>query len=203
VPENTTTRTLLLNSRANRNLKSVPKRDLKKAYPSDQKERGEWVELLFMASAARLGLKVSRPHGDSSRYDVIVEGGGKLYRVQVKSTTFTRNGCYECLCFWSRVSKKREAQQYSDEQIDLVAAYVVPEDSWFLIPVSDLRTTTLYLPPRERAKRSKYGRFLEAWHLLGVVESRRLTIHASAESDLVLALIKAKLAEVFGAPVGS
>lgn len=46
-------------------------------YPSGQKERGEWTELLFMATAARLGLKVARPHGDSARYDVIVEGAGR------------------------------------------------------------------------------------------------------------------------------
>ena len=170
------------------------KRNLKEAYPADQKERGEWVELLFMANAARLGLKVARPHGDSARFDVIVEGGGKLHRVQVKSTVFNRNGCYECLCFWSRVSKKRESKQYSEEQIDLVAAYVVPEDAWFLIPVSDLRSKTLYLPPRERAQQSKYGRFLEAWHLLGV-NAERLTIHASAESDLLIDFIKNKLAE--------
>jgi hypothetical protein len=65
-----------------------------------------------------------------------------------------------------------------------------------------LRTTTLYLPPRERAARSKYGRFLEAWDLLGV-KTQGLTIHASAENDFVLTLIKAKLAEVCGAAVGS
>lgn len=171
------------------------KANLEKAYPADQKERGEWVELLFMANAARMGLKVARPHGDSARFDVIVEdGGGKFYRVQVKSTTFNRKGCYECLCFWSRVSKTRQAKQYSEEQIDCVAAYVVPEDSWFIIPVGELRTKTLYLPPRERAEQSRYGRFLEAWELLGA-DGSGLTIHASVESDLLLALIKAKVAE--------
>ncbi len=144
------------------------------------------------------GAEGGRPHGDSARFDVIVEGGGRMYRVQVKSTTFIRNECYECLCFWSRVSKKRESKQYSEGQIDLVAAYVVPEDSWFLIPVSELRTKTLYLPPRQRAATSKYGRFLEAWELLGAGEGGRLTIHASAENELLLTLIKTKLAEACG-----
>jgi hypothetical protein len=181
-------------SNAKRNVKRGHKGSLDKAYPADQKERGEWVELLFMANAARLGLKVARPHGDSARFDVIVEKDGRLHRVQVKSTTFNRKGCYECLCFWSRVSKKREAKQYSEEQIDFVAAYVVPEDEWFIIPVSDIRTKTLYLPPRDRAKRSRYGRYLEAWRSLGA-DGSRLTIQASVESDLLLALIKAKVAE--------
>ena len=141
--------------------------NLRKIYPSDPKERGEWVELLFMATAARYGLKVSKPHGDA-RYDVIIEGGEKLYRVQVKSTTFNRRGCYECLCFWSRVSAKGTPKRYSRRQIDLVAAYIVPEDAWFLVRVSALHTTTLYLPPPSRAQRSRYGPYLEAWHLFGV-----------------------------------
>lgn len=192
-------RPMKTSSKTSSKVRPKPKRklNLKNAYPADQKERGEWVELLFMATLARLGSKVARPHGDSARYDVIVEGGGKLYRVQVKSTTFKRKECWECLCFWSRVSERREAKQYSTEQIDFIAAYVVPEDAWFIIPVSELRTKTLYLPTRERAARSKYGRFLEAWHLLGVRE-QGLTIYASTENDLLLTLIKAKLAEVCG-----
>ena len=162
---------------------------LAKAYPRDQKERGEWAELLFMAEAARMGLKVARPHGDSARFDVIVEGGGKFHRVQVKSTTFHRKGCYECLCFWSRVSRKRVAKQYTEAEIDLVAAYVVPEDAWFLIPVSEIRTRSLYLPPRKRAAESKYGKYLEAWEQLGV-ERERLTIFAAAESSLLIEILK-------------
>lgn len=39
------------------------------------KERGEWVELCFMAKAAGMGMLVSKPLGDSCRYDVLVEAG--------------------------------------------------------------------------------------------------------------------------------
>jgi len=186
---------MTMKSTSQRDLKSLAKGILKKAYPADPKERGEWVELLFMANAARMGLKVAKPHGDSARYDVIVQGGGNLYRVQVKSTLFKRKECYECLCFWSRVSKTRKAKIYSKDDIDIVAAYVVPEDSWFLIPVSEIRGITLYLPPRKRANVSKYGKYLEAWHLVGV-KSQGLTIQAASENALVLALIKAKIVQL-------
>lgn len=37
------------------------------------KRRGEWVELQFMARAHAHGLIVSKPWGDSARYDFIVE----------------------------------------------------------------------------------------------------------------------------------
>src|SRR5581483_4948815 len=65
-----------------------------------------------------------------------------------------------------------------------------------IIPASEIRTKTLYLPPRERAARSRYGRFLEAWHLLGGGRNGRLTILASAENDLMLEMIRAKVVEL-------
>ena len=43
------------------------------------KLRGEWVELLFMARAAEHGLRVMKPRGDSSRYDFVVEAGGRFF----------------------------------------------------------------------------------------------------------------------------
>jgi hypothetical protein len=65
-------------------------------------------------------------------------------------------------------------------QIDFVAAYVVPEDSWFIIPAAEIRGKTLFLPPKKRAARSRYGKYREAWHLLGAVENG-LSIEACAE----------------------
>ena len=55
------------------------------------KQRGEWVELQFMAEAALHGYHVLKPWGDSLAYDVAVEHGGNLIRVQVKSTTKRAN----------------------------------------------------------------------------------------------------------------
>jgi hypothetical protein len=56
------------------------------------KERGEWAELCFMARAAGMGMSVSKPHGDSRRYDVLVETGRRIVRVQVKSTIYRAVG---------------------------------------------------------------------------------------------------------------
>ena len=54
---------------------------------STLKERGEWVELQFMAAAASRGYHVLKPYGDSLAYDVGIDHGGRLMRVQVKSTS--------------------------------------------------------------------------------------------------------------------
>ena len=56
------------------------------------KERGEWAELCFMARAKGLGMGVLKPFGESGRYDVAVENGGPILRVQVKSTIYAGVG---------------------------------------------------------------------------------------------------------------
>jgi PD-(D/E)XK nuclease superfamily protein len=50
----------------------------------NHKRRGEWAELEFMSRATGMGFGVSRPWGESARYDVGVEYGGRYMRVQVK-----------------------------------------------------------------------------------------------------------------------
>jgi len=92
----------------------------------DCKERGEWAELYFMMMAAGLAMKVSKPFGDSGRYDVGVESRGqsihgRVLRVQVKSCTHRRGRGYWCQ-FRPHDGKNED---YSLEQVDLFAAYVI------------------------------------------------------------------------------
>ena len=41
-----------------------------------------------------LGFKVTKPWGDSERYDFVVDSGGRLWRVQIKCTAAIRAGGY-------------------------------------------------------------------------------------------------------------
>jgi hypothetical protein len=63
---------------------------------STLKERGEWVELQFMAAVASRGYHVLKPYGDSLAYDVGIDHGGRLMRVQVKSTSVRNGTGYFC-----------------------------------------------------------------------------------------------------------
>ena len=94
------------------------------------KQRGEWVELQFMAQAAQHCFAVSKPWGDTRAYDVGIEHGENFLRVQVKSTTSRSGAGYRCQFMPNHQSK----HDYSLRQIDLFAAYVIPEDAWYLIP---------------------------------------------------------------------
>jgi len=138
------------------------------------KKRGEWVELQFMARAAHHGLTVSKPWGDTARYDFIVEHRGRFQRVQVKSTTScppsyktNQPGGYVCGLVSHPPSSKNSTRLYRATEIDFFAFYIVPEDLWYIVPFAEMRRCryTVYLNPYER--KNKYFRFMEAWHLLG------------------------------------
>jgi len=140
------------------------------------KERGEWVELCFMAKAAGMGMLVSKPLGDSCRYDVLVEAGGRILRVQVKSTIYRRRGNE-----YSRNVMGPGRKAYKEGSVDFFAVYLIPADAWYIIPYEALgRKLTLHFVPGGRCQ--KYAKYREAWHLLRG-SNEAVKIFACADED--------------------
>ncbi len=129
-----------------------------------------------------MGFAVSKPYGDSERYDFILDSRdlthkprhpeerafcatkdlgvprdasrflrGKnarlaripcppLYRVQVKCSTQLLNGLY-------RINAHRRitgrAVPYLPSEIDFIVAYIIPEDTWYIIPIHAVRAPSL------------------------------------------------------------
>ncbi len=140
------------------------------------KKRGEWAELVFAAQAIERGLRLGRPWGESSGYDFTVDQGPRIVRVQVKSTIFREGAGYSC-------TLKNCRGPYKKNSFDFVAAYVIPEDIWYILPEKKIRGMwSVGLHPELEV--SKYGEYQEAWHLLrgetpGVIAS----LEACAEPD--------------------
>ncbi len=122
-----------------------------------------------MTKAIEHGFKVSKPWGDCSPYDVGVEHGPNFLRVQVKSTTNRNGNGYLCQ-FKPNFHKKHD---YTVDEIDFFAAYIIPENIWYLIPSRLLlgppRRTGVMLFPVVPLKKNRYGfeAYKEAWPLLG------------------------------------
>lgn len=127
------------------------------------KRRGEWAELQFMAKAAKLGLQVSKPWGELSRYDMVIGTAGHFVSVQVKSTiNRSPEGGYIC-----GVRPNPTGRPYDRGEFDFLAAYVISEDVWYIIPAKLIirrETGAIRLYPSKPA--SKYAPYKEAWHLL-------------------------------------
>ncbi len=133
------------------------------------KQRGEWVELQFMARAAQLRFAINKPWGETQAYDVGIAHGSNFLRVQVKSTTCHNAAGYLC----QFKPNHRKKHDYSLDEIDLFAAYIVPEDVWYLIPAVLLlgkrrRVMAMLCPLVPPVKKASYccEIYREAWHLL-------------------------------------
>jgi hypothetical protein len=98
----------------------------------DKEEGREAAELAFMLKAVSLGFGVAKPWGDSEQYDFILDTGTRLSRVQVKSTSAIQNGAY-CVNAQRHANGKYIA--YRTGEIDFLIAQIVPEDSWYVIPL--------------------------------------------------------------------
>ena len=132
------------------------------------KERGEWVEARFIADALRHGYKVLKPWGDSSSFDVALHFGNRIVRVQVKSTSNRYGTGYLC-----QFKPNYFSQPYSLDQLEFFAAYVIPQNTWYLIPApvvlrGEVTKKALMLFPMEPEKRGRYlyESYREAWPLL-------------------------------------
>jgi hypothetical protein len=132
------------------------------------KERGEWVELRFMAEAIRHGYKVLKPWGDSQPFDVAINFGSRIVRVQVKSTICRVGTGYRC-----DFERNRRSSPYTLKQVDFFAACIIPENAWYLIPArvlvngDHLKKGPMLCPVQRLGKnRYLYEGYREAWPLL-------------------------------------
>src|SRR5438552_14109363 len=99
------------------------------------KARGELAEARFLARAMDLGLVVSKPFGDSARYAFVVDSGGLLSRVQIKSAWVSaRHGGYQFGASPAQLQGE-PARPYRRDEIDFLVACIAPEDVWFIIPI--------------------------------------------------------------------
>ena len=117
------------------------------------KSVGEKTEGIVLGHLLRLGMSVSLPFGNNQRYDLIVDDGGRLLKVQCKTGQF-KNGC---VTFWACSTNgfTGEKKGYKG-QIDLFFVYCPELDKIYRVPVADIGETQVALrvdPPRIAQKR--------------------------------------------------
>jgi PD-(D/E)XK endonuclease len=99
-------------------------------------QKGAIAEAAVALAAMKLGVDVYRPLGEGGRYDLILDVGGDLLRVQCKWVT-RRNGVLTVFCMSNRrAAEGFRRRTYSADEVDAIAAYCLELDRCFLIPIS-------------------------------------------------------------------
>jgi len=120
---------------------------------SNPTSKGKTSEAVILAALVKLGKSVLVPWGEE-RYDLALDEGGKLVRIQCK-TGHIRD---RCVCFKTSVTEARRPLGdggYAG-QIDAFAVYCPQIERVYLIPIEDVQTTIgarLRLEPAKNGQR--------------------------------------------------
>jgi len=127
---------------------------------------GDADEAAFIARACEFDFRMAKPWGNIDPYDVLVGMGQGFWRVQVKRASRRRPGQYQARAGGGR-------GRYTKESIDFLAAHVVRENLWYIVPVEAFAgRRSLHFNPRGRGK-GKYEKYREAWCLLACAPKTR------------------------------
>lgn len=101
---------------------------------------GEITEQKVAVKFLELGIQVSKPLVQSSRYDFIADINGKLYKIQVKTATAKENDSYiEFATSTSHTNTQGTINlHYSSEDVDFFAT--IYKEECYLIPYADCGT---------------------------------------------------------------
>jgi hypothetical protein len=102
----------------------------------DTKSIGERSELIVALALGRAGYLVAKPFGENSRYDLVIDDGKALFRVQVK-TGRLRNGVIVFKTYSTHSHRKGVACKPYTNEIDFFGVYCPALSSVYLIPIAD------------------------------------------------------------------
>jgi hypothetical protein len=173
--------------RRNKDRRKKPRNPRLPSVLNNPKRTGEHSEIAFLYRSDQRRFAISKPFGDSERYDFILDNRPrpkvKLFRIQVKCTECLRAGAYETRATYT-VGKGRAV--YTKRDIDFIAAHVVPLDIWYIIPVEVCTPQPmLRFYPHRKAKKMRLEKYREAWHLLDppLPNPPTITIQACIDPD--------------------
>lgn len=115
------------------------------------KQVGDTSESLVLAELTRRGYQVSVPFGDNDRYDLVVDDGDALYRVQVK-TGWREDGCVRFKTGSRTTTDGRPTvEDYTADEVDAFAVRCRESDRLFWVPFEDAGRKSTYLRVEDAA----------------------------------------------------
>lgn len=133
----------------------------------DARKTGLIGEIAFCLKAEKFGFNVSTPLSDALPYDVLVDNGNQILKVQIKSTSqsFTIDkGKPNYNLFKFFVARSAGKKSYVKNEVDFFALYLIPYNIFFIVPFKEVKTKSVrvYL----NNKKHKMHQFRENWLLL-------------------------------------
>jgi hypothetical protein len=101
---------------------------------------GNEAEGIVLSHYIKAGLRVCIPFGTGGPYDLAVDIGKRIVKVQVKTAIY-ENGCIRCKTRRRNASYPRTMRRYEESEVDYFAIYCPQLDELFGIPFRDAKVT--------------------------------------------------------------
>ena len=117
-------------------------------------------EAAILGELVRRGYSVLVPFGTNQRYDLIIDFGDRLARIQCK-TGRLRNGAVEFATQSTRVNTRRTFRRGYGGEIDYFAVYCPATNGVYLVPIEETQGTNSFLridqPRNNQVKRIRWA----------------------------------------------
>ena len=133
------------------------------------KQIGNIGEIKTIAKFVELGIPVYLPFGDNEKADIVADFGGKLNRIQVKTSCKAEDGKMIFSLVSSTVHRQNGVKHiYTNDEIDYFALYNIERDVVLLISVNepDLPKNSMTIRYTQPKGTNQYKLFMEKDYLL-------------------------------------
>jgi hypothetical protein len=113
----------------------------------NSKSKGNLGEIKVASEFIKYGCMVSFPFGDNARYDLIVDDGSSLKKVQVKyANSKSKEKSWRCFCVSSKNhTTNKKLNKYKDD-VDIMAFYIPEIDKCIMFNIDEIGDkSTIYV----------------------------------------------------------
>ena len=113
------------------------------------KQKGNLTELQCLSAFVEQGCGISIPYGDNSKYDFIADVDGRLFKIQVKTSSLKDENAIKFSCRTTHVNCKGiKNERYSSNEVDFFATYW--KNQCYLIPINECSVEKIlrFAPPK-------------------------------------------------------
>ena len=115
----------------------------------ESKQKGNLTELQCLAAFVAQGCSTSIPYGDCEPYDFIADIDGKLFKIQVKTSSLKDENAIKFSCRSTHLNSKGCTNvRYKAEDVDYFATYW--ENQCYLVPFNECSVEKIlrFVPPK-------------------------------------------------------
>lgn len=141
----------------------------------DAKHRGAQTELQCITYLHGLGYNISIPFGDNARYDLILDTGEELLRIQIKTASECKdtNDTYLVkTCSTGINLHENKIKSYTKDEVEYIGTYI--NNKVYLIPISECgkKEKRLRFAPPKNNQNSKCN-MAESYEAEKILEERK------------------------------